>query len=126
MTTTTTPTRAATPTTTTLIVSTGQYETCATKIQVKHTTERGLMRRGRQLAEELVNDDDIVLQDLLGGNYSLPLKYYYAIGNFGYGTTGIRFQSKSARNEFVAFGVADLRRAVTLSVAKKYGITRDM
>jgi hypothetical protein len=52
MTTTTTPTRAATPTTTTLIVSTGQYETCATKIQVKHTTERGLMRRARQLAEE--------------------------------------------------------------------------
>jgi hypothetical protein len=76
--------------------------------------------------DELVNDDDIVLQDLLDGNYSLPLEYYYAIGNFGYGTTGIRFQSKSARNEFVAFGVADLRRAVTLSVAKKYGITRDM
>ena len=38
--------------TTTLIISSGQYETCAIKIDVKHSTDRGLMRRARQLAKE--------------------------------------------------------------------------
>lgn len=38
--------------TTTLIVSAGQYETCATKVKVNHKTERGLMRRARQLSRE--------------------------------------------------------------------------
>jgi hypothetical protein len=37
---------------TTLIVSAGQYETCAIKIVVRHTTEAGLMRRARQLSRE--------------------------------------------------------------------------
>ena len=37
---------------TTLIVSSGQYETVATKIIVNHKTDRGLMRRARQLARE--------------------------------------------------------------------------
>ena len=39
-------------TSTKLIVSNGQYETCATVITVKHATEAGLMRRARQLARE--------------------------------------------------------------------------
>jgi len=33
-----------------LVVSSGQYETCATKVKVRHTTDRGLMRRARQLS----------------------------------------------------------------------------
>lgn len=37
---------------TTLIVSTGQYETSAIKITVNHKTERGLMRRARQLSRD--------------------------------------------------------------------------
>lgn len=37
---------------TTLIVSSGQYETCAIKVDVNHSTERGLMRRAKQLAKE--------------------------------------------------------------------------
>ena len=36
--------------TTSLIVSSGQYETCAIIITVRHTTERGLMRRAKQLS----------------------------------------------------------------------------
>lgn len=35
-----------------LIVSHGQYETCAWVITVRYTTERGLIRRARQLAKE--------------------------------------------------------------------------
>lgn len=35
-----------------LIVSSGQYETCATVVVVNHKTEAGLMRRARQLAKE--------------------------------------------------------------------------
>ena len=35
-----------------LIVSLGQYETCAVRITVNHKTERGLMRRARQLAKQ--------------------------------------------------------------------------
>ena len=38
--------------TTELIVSSGQYETAATVVSVCHTTERGLMRRARQLSNE--------------------------------------------------------------------------
>ena len=38
--------------TTTLIISSGQYETAAIKIDVKHSTDRGLIRRARQLAKE--------------------------------------------------------------------------
>ena len=38
--------------TTKLIVSNGQYETAAIVIKVRHTTERGLMRRARQLSKE--------------------------------------------------------------------------
>ena len=45
-------------TTTTLIVSSGQYETCATKIKVTHTTDRGLMRRARQLSNEYATYGD--------------------------------------------------------------------
>jgi len=37
---------------TTLIVSHGQYETSAVEVVVNHTTERGLMRRARQLSRE--------------------------------------------------------------------------
>jgi hypothetical protein len=37
---------------TTLIVSSGQYETCASKVVVNHKTERGLLRRIKQLARE--------------------------------------------------------------------------
>ena len=37
---------------TTLIVSSGQYETCATEIKITHSTERGFFRRCRQLAKE--------------------------------------------------------------------------
>ena len=37
---------------TVLIVSSGQYETCATKITVNHKAERGLMRRARQLSKQ--------------------------------------------------------------------------
>ena len=37
---------------TTIIVSSGQYETCAITIVVNHKTERGLMRRARQLSRE--------------------------------------------------------------------------
>ena len=37
---------------TTLIISSGQYETCATTYTVKHKTENGLMRRARQLSRE--------------------------------------------------------------------------
>ena len=35
-----------------LIVSNGQYETCAEVITVKHTTERGLLRRIKQLSRQ--------------------------------------------------------------------------
>jgi len=35
-----------------LIVSSGQYETCAVKITVNHKTNRGLLRRARQLSRE--------------------------------------------------------------------------
>lgn len=35
-----------------LIVSSGQYETVAIKVTVNHKTERGLMRRTRQLSKE--------------------------------------------------------------------------
>ena len=35
-----------------LIVSNGQYETCATKVKIHHKTENGLMRRARQLSRE--------------------------------------------------------------------------
>lgn len=35
-----------------LIVSSGQYETAASIIIVRHTTERGLMRRAKQLSRE--------------------------------------------------------------------------
>ena len=38
--------------TTKLIVSSGQYETAATVITVRHRTERGLMRRAKQLSNE--------------------------------------------------------------------------
>lgn len=38
--------------TTKLVVSSGQYETCAIIIKVRHTTEAGLMRRARQLARK--------------------------------------------------------------------------
>jgi hypothetical protein len=38
--------------TTKLIVSSGQYETCAIIVKVRHTTDRGLMRRARQLSRE--------------------------------------------------------------------------
>jgi len=37
---------------TTLIVSTGQYETCAETVIVRHSTERGLMLRARKLARK--------------------------------------------------------------------------
>jgi len=37
---------------TTLIVSSSQYETCATKIKVNHKTQNGLFRRARQLSKE--------------------------------------------------------------------------
>ena len=37
-------------TATSLIVSSGQYETCATTIAVRHTTTKGLMRRAKQLS----------------------------------------------------------------------------
>ena len=36
----------------TLIVSSGQYETCAEKIEINYTTERGLYRRARQLSKQ--------------------------------------------------------------------------
>lgn len=35
-----------------LVVSSGQYETCATIVKVRHATESGLMRRARQLSRE--------------------------------------------------------------------------
>ena len=35
-----------------LIVSSGQYESSAKVITVRHSTERGLMRRARQLSNE--------------------------------------------------------------------------
>lgn len=35
-----------------LVVSSGQYETTATVVTVRHSTERGLMRRARQLSRE--------------------------------------------------------------------------
>lgn len=35
-----------------LVVSAGQYETCATTVKVRHTTQRGLLRRARQLSRE--------------------------------------------------------------------------
>lgn len=38
--------------TTKLIVSSGQYETCADTITVRHATERGLLRRAKQLSRE--------------------------------------------------------------------------
>lgn len=37
---------------TTLVVSSGQYETCAIKIKVKHATKKGLLRRAKQLSRE--------------------------------------------------------------------------
>lgn len=37
---------------TTLIVSYGQYETSAVKVEVNHKTTRGLMRRVRQLSKQ--------------------------------------------------------------------------
>ena len=37
---------------TTLIVSSGQYETSAMAYDVNHKTERGLMRRAKQLSNE--------------------------------------------------------------------------
>jgi len=38
--------------TTKLIVQSGQYEQAATVVTVRHNTERGLMRRARQLSRE--------------------------------------------------------------------------
>lgn len=38
--------------TTKLIVSSGQYETSAITVTVRHATDRGLMRRVRQLSDE--------------------------------------------------------------------------
>lgn len=38
--------------TTELIVSSGQYETHAIIVKVKHTTKSGLIRRARQLSKE--------------------------------------------------------------------------
>jgi len=38
--------------TTKLIVSSGQYETCAITVRVNYKTERGLLRRARQLSKE--------------------------------------------------------------------------
>ncbi len=35
-----------------LVVSSGQYETAARIVTVRHSTERGLMRRARQLSRE--------------------------------------------------------------------------
>jgi len=35
-----------------LVVSSGQYETAASIVTVRHTTETGLMRRARQLSNE--------------------------------------------------------------------------
>lgn len=37
---------------TTLIVSSGQYETVAIEVTVKHSTTNGLMRRARQLSRQ--------------------------------------------------------------------------
>ena len=37
---------------TVLIVSCGQYETCAIKVPVFHKTEKGLLRRARQLSNK--------------------------------------------------------------------------
>ena len=36
---------------TTLIVSSGQYETCAVRVVVNHKTSNGLLRRARQLSK---------------------------------------------------------------------------
>jgi hypothetical protein len=38
--------------TTKLVVSSGQYETAASVVVVRHTTEAGLMRRARQLSQQ--------------------------------------------------------------------------
>ena len=35
----------------TLIVSAGQYEQCASRVNVRYTTKSGLLRRARQLAK---------------------------------------------------------------------------
>lgn len=35
-----------------LVVSSGQYETCATTVKVTYTTENGLLRRARQLSKQ--------------------------------------------------------------------------
>ena len=40
------------PQTTELIVSSGQYETDAIIVKVRHTTQKGLMRRARQLSKK--------------------------------------------------------------------------
>jgi len=36
---------------TTLVVSSGQYETCAIEVVVNHKTEKGLLRRAKQLSK---------------------------------------------------------------------------
>ena len=73
-----------------LIVSEGQYETCATVVTVRHKTERGLMRRARQLSRENArywdnwqgwhnaniaiasDDDEWGLNEIIGGRWCEP------------------------------------------------------
>jgi hypothetical protein len=44
--------------TTRLVVSTGQYEQAATIIEVRHTTQSGLLRRAKQLSQEYASFGD--------------------------------------------------------------------
>lgn len=48
------------------------------------------------------------------------MKKYYASANFGCGTQYVCFNSQKERDNFVAFGTADLRRKKTYKEAKKH------
>jgi len=48
------------------------------------------------------------------------MKKYYAIGNKGSGSEVFTFKSKKDRDQFVAFGRADNRRAITAQKARGY------
>jgi hypothetical protein len=47
------------------------------------------------------------------------MKKYYATGNVGYGRQVFSFNSKKARNNFLAWGKADNRRFILAKDAKK-------
>ncbi len=48
------------------------------------------------------------------------MKKYYAVGNKGCGSQVFSFATKKERDQFVAWGKADHRRAITAQKAKTY------